>query len=78
MLLVLQQSLAEFSKIYDRLGVTIVERGESFYQPMMAAVVKELEEKSECGGAGKGQSSGSEEGGAKKKGDKLGRMCVCV
>ena len=39
--------LAEFQKIYDRLGVTIIERGESFYQPMMPVVVKDLEEKGE-------------------------------
>lgn len=44
------RSLVEFSKIYARLGVTIKERGESFYQPMMAAVVKELEEKSKHSG----------------------------
>ena len=37
----------EFQKIYDRLGVTIVERGESFYQPIMPGVVKDLEEKGE-------------------------------
>ena len=37
--------IAEFQKIYDRLGVTIVERGESFYQPIMPGVVQDLEEK---------------------------------
>ena len=35
----------EFQVIYDRLGVTIIERGESFYQPIMPAVVKDLEDK---------------------------------
>ena len=35
----------EFQRIYDRLGVTIIERGESFYQPLMPIVVKDLEEK---------------------------------
>lgn len=36
---------SEFQHIYDRLGVTIIERGESYYQPMMPEVVKDLEEK---------------------------------
>lgn len=35
-------SRAEFQKIYDRLGVTIIERGESFYQPYMEQLMKEL------------------------------------
>lgn len=35
----------EFQVIYDRLGVTIIERGESFYQPIMPDVVKDLEDK---------------------------------
>ena len=35
----------EFSKIYKKLGVTIIDRGESFYQPMMPDVVKDLEAK---------------------------------
>lgn len=38
---------SEFQKIYSRLGVTIIERGESVYQPMMSKVVADLEEKSE-------------------------------
>ena len=37
--------LVEFEKIYERLGVTIVDRGESFYQERMKDIVKELEEK---------------------------------
>ena len=36
---------SEFQHIYDRLGVTIIERGESFYQPMMPGVVKDLDDK---------------------------------
>lgn len=35
-------SRTEFQKIYDRLGVTIIERGESFYQPYMEILIKEL------------------------------------
>ena len=34
-----------FEKIYQKLGVTLTERGESFYQPMMAETVKDLESK---------------------------------
>ena len=34
----------EFQKIYDRLEVTLIERGESFYQDRMTQVVKDLEE----------------------------------
>lgn len=40
--------LTEFQKIYDRLGVSIIERGESFYQELMKDVVKLLEEKGQC------------------------------
>ena len=32
--------------MYRRLGVTIIERGESFYQPLMPEVIKDLEAKS--------------------------------
>lgn len=35
----------EFQKIYERLGVTIKERGESFYQPLMEDVIKDLRSK---------------------------------
>lgn len=38
-------SRKDFNKIYDRLDVTLTERGESFYQSRMEEVVKELEEK---------------------------------
>ena len=37
--------LTEFDKIYTRLDVTLIERGESFYQNMMGGVVAELERK---------------------------------
>lgn len=37
----------EFQKVYDCLGIRILERGESFYQDMMTDVVKEFEEKGE-------------------------------
>lgn len=43
--LICDVSRKEFQKIYDRLGVSIIERGESFYQELMKDVVKLLEEK---------------------------------
>lgn len=36
---------SEFDKIYNRLDVTLIERGESFYQDMMPKVVADLEQK---------------------------------
>lgn len=38
-------SRQEFQKIYDRLGVTLTERGESFYNPMLKPVVDDLMER---------------------------------
>ncbi|HEY9761707.1 MAG TPA: arginine--tRNA ligase [Trichocoleus sp.] len=38
-----EQSRKEFQKIYDRLDIRIEERGESFYNPLLPAVVKDLE-----------------------------------
>lgn len=35
----------EFQKIYERLDITVEERGESFYQEMMPDMVKDLEAK---------------------------------
>ncbi|GAA6068194.1 arginine--tRNA ligase, cytoplasmic [Tachysurus ichikawai] len=35
----------EFQKVYDCLGIRILERGESYYQDMMTEVVKEFEQK---------------------------------
>jgi len=32
----------EFELIYERLGVTVQERGESFYNPLLAPLVSEL------------------------------------
>lgn len=32
-------------EVYDRLGVRIIERGESFYQPFMPEVVRDLEDR---------------------------------
>ena len=37
----------EFQSIYERLGVRVTERGESFYQPLMPQVVADLEARSE-------------------------------
>lgn len=37
--------ISEIAKIYDRLDITVTERGESFYQERMKIVVKELEER---------------------------------
>lgn len=35
----------EFQVIYDKLDIEIIERGESFYQKHMEALVKDLDEK---------------------------------
>lgn len=35
----------EFEKVYVRLNVSLIERGESFYQKRMESIVKELESK---------------------------------
>lgn len=43
--LICDVSREEFDKIYTRLDVTLIERGESFYQNMMSGVVAELERK---------------------------------
>jgi arginyl-tRNA synthetase len=40
--LLCDQSRREFQIIYDRLNVTLTERGESFYNPYLAAVVTDL------------------------------------
>jgi arginyl-tRNA synthetase len=40
--LLCDQSRREFQVIYDRLNIQIVERGESFYNPYLAAVVDDL------------------------------------
>ena len=37
--------VAEFQKVYDRLDITLIERGESFYQKRMERLVEELESK---------------------------------
>lgn len=36
---------AEFEKVYTRLDIELIERGESFYQKRMELIVKELESK---------------------------------
>nr|KAG5698870.1 hypothetical protein BaRGS_019722 [Batillaria attramentaria] len=38
-------SMKEFQKVYDRLQVHLIDRGESFYQERMKQVMKELEER---------------------------------
>ncbi|MEM6426625.1 MAG: arginine--tRNA ligase, partial [Cyanobacteria bacterium P01_D01_bin.128] len=38
------QSRQEFQKIYDRLDIQVQERGESFYNPLLSDVVKDLDE----------------------------------
>lgn len=40
--LICDVSRKEFQKVYDRLNVKLIERGESFYQKRMEAIVKEL------------------------------------
>ncbi len=37
------QSRREFQQLYDRLDISVNERGESFYNPLLAAVVADLE-----------------------------------
>lgn len=37
--------LLEYEDIYKQLGVSLIERGESFYQPMMQDIVDDLESK---------------------------------
>ncbi len=41
--LLCEQSRQEFQKIYDRLDIELCERGESFYNPFLMNVVKDLE-----------------------------------
>lgn len=43
--LICEVSRQEFQKVYDRLDIKIIDRGESFYQSRMDIVVKELKEK---------------------------------
>ncbi|KAM3869538.1 arginine--tRNA ligase, cytoplasmic [Diretmus argenteus] len=43
--LICDVSRKEFQKVYNSLDIQVVERGESFYQNLMTAVVKEFEEK---------------------------------
>ncbi|KAL4230596.1 Arginine--tRNA ligase [Mactra antiquata] len=43
--LICDVSRKEFQKVYDRLGVTIKERGESYYQELMKDIVRELDDK---------------------------------
>mmetsp|Transcript_24971 Transcript_24971/g.63731 ORF Transcript_24971/g.63731 Transcript_24971/m.63731 type:complete len:602 (+) Transcript_24971:35-1840(+) len=38
-------SREEFQKVFDRLDVTLTERGESFYNPLIAPLVKQLEQR---------------------------------
>ncbi|XP_022130022.2 arginine--tRNA ligase, cytoplasmic [Pieris rapae] len=43
--LICEVSRQEFQKVYDRLDIKIIDRGESFYQSRMDTIVKELKEK---------------------------------
>jgi len=43
--MICEVSRKDFGRIYDRLDIKLVERGESFYQDLMVDVVKELEGK---------------------------------
>lgn len=40
--------VSEFQRVYDCLDISIIERGESFYQDMMTDVVKEFEKSGPC------------------------------
>lgn len=42
-LILCEQSRKEFEKIYNRLDICLTERGESFYNPLLPAVVQDLE-----------------------------------
>ncbi|MCM0590590.1 MAG: arginine--tRNA ligase [Gloeotrichia echinulata DVL01] len=42
--LLCQQSRREFQVIYDLLDIQLIERGESFYNPLLAAVVEDLQQ----------------------------------
>ena len=37
--------VSEFQKVYNCLDITLIERGESYYQEMMTKVVKEFDER---------------------------------
>lgn len=37
-------SRKEFQALYDRMGIQVIERGESFYNPMLKGIVEELKE----------------------------------
>jgi len=41
-------SRKEFQRVYDRLEVTLTERGESFYNPLMPKVIDELKASGKC------------------------------
>lgn len=41
--LLCEQSRAEFQEIYDLLNVKLIERGESFYNPLLSTVVEDLD-----------------------------------
>lgn len=43
--LICEVSRKEFQKIYDRLNIQIIDRGESFYQKRMEAIIEELKKK---------------------------------
>lgn len=43
--LICDVSRKDFQKLYERLGISIIERGESFYQSRMEKIVEELEAK---------------------------------
>jgi arginyl-tRNA synthetase len=43
--LLCEQSRREFQQIYNRLDINLTERGESFYNPMLAEIVADLEAK---------------------------------
>lgn len=43
--LICEVSRLEFQKVYDRLDIKIIDRGESFYQSRMESIVKELKDR---------------------------------
>jgi len=47
-ILICDASRKEFQQVYDLLDVTLIERGESFYNPLMPKVIEELKSSGAC------------------------------
>jgi len=60
--LICDASRKEFKTIYDQLDVTLIERGESFYNDLMPKVVKQMRETGHCEDSGDGRTVAFAEG----------------